>query len=225
VVLAFLWQPFSHIGADPAVIQAWIEPLGPAAPLAFFGLNVVQILVAPIPGYPVQALGGILFGPIFGSILTVGGLVAGGVLAAWLTRRLGRPWLEKRLGADTLAHWEAIAHIDSFWTWWLILLIPIGDLPYFFAGLSHIRLRTLALAILTSRGPFTVLVVWTGSSMVNLPLNWLLVLLGAIILMAMIGFSLRQRIEAWGRAFVLRYVPKKHSSEEAMMGRGEDAVL
>ncbi len=224
MILAALWRPFSKIGADPAAIQAWLEPFGPLGPLAFFALNILQIVVAPIPGYPVQALGGILFGPILGSILTVAGLVAGGVLAAWLTRRLGRPWLEKRLEPETLVHWESIAHIDSFWTWWLILLIPLGDLPYFFAGLSHIRLRTFALAILTSRGPFTVLVVLTGSSMVNLPLNWVAGLMGVILLVVIIGFSQRQRFEAWGRAFVVRQAATRRSREEAMGGESEETV-
>jgi uncharacterized membrane protein YdjX (TVP38/TMEM64 family) len=203
-LLAALWRPISQIGANPATVQAWLEPLGPLAPLAFFLLNVIQIVVAPIPGYPVQVLGGILFGFIPGSVYTVAGLVAGGTLAAWLGRRLGRPWLERRLGADALEHWGEIVHIDSFWTWWLILLIPVGDLPYFFAGLTQIRLRTFALAILTSRGPFTVLIVWMGSSVADLPLTWLALLLAAIGLVVVVGFSQRSRIEAWARAYIIR---------------------
>jgi uncharacterized membrane protein YdjX (TVP38/TMEM64 family) len=127
-------------------------------------LNAIQIVIAPIPGYPVQILGGVLFGFIPGTIYTVGGMVVGGTLAAWLGRLLGRPWLEKRLNAKTLERWGAIAHIDSFWTWWLILLVPVGDFIYFIAGLSKIRFRTFALAILTSRGLFTAFIVWTGST-------------------------------------------------------------
>ncbi|MCL4299420.1 MAG: VTT domain-containing protein [Anaerolineae bacterium] len=212
-VLAVLWLPLSHIGTNPAAIRAWLEQLGPLAPLAVFLLNVIQIVVAPIPGYPVQVLAGILFGFIPGTIYTLAGMVAGGTLAAWLGRRLGRPWLERRLGSDTLAHWSDIAHIDSFWAWWLILLIPIGDLPYFFAGLTKIRLRTFALAILVSRGPFTALLVWTGSSVVDLPLSWLAVLMVGIGVVVIVGFSQRARIEAWARAFVT-YQARRRGGEE-----------
>jgi uncharacterized membrane protein YdjX (TVP38/TMEM64 family) len=214
-MLAALWGPISQIGANPVIVRAWLEPLGPLAPLAFFLLNVIQIVVAPIPGYPVQVLGGILFDFIPGSIYTVGGLVVGGTLAAWLSRRLGRPWLERRLGAETLEHWGAIAHIDSFWTWWLILLIPIGDLPYFFAGLTRIRLRTFALAILTSRGPFTILIVWMGSSVADLPLTWLALLLAVIGLVVVIGFSQRSRLEAWARAYVTHQAGMRQANDEA----------
>jgi uncharacterized membrane protein YdjX (TVP38/TMEM64 family) len=214
-VLAALWRPISQIGANPAIIRAWLEPLGPLAPAVFFLLNVIQIVVAPIPGYPVQVLGGILFGFIPGAIYTVGGMTAGGVLAAWLARHLGRPWLERRLGAETLARWSAIAHINSFWTWWLLLLIPVGDLPYFFAGLTRIRLRTLALAILSSRGPFTALLVWTGSSVADLPLNWLAILTALIGVTIIVGFSQRSRIEAWAQTIVTRQAELRQFGDES----------
>ena len=206
-LLAVLWIPVSKLGTDTAAVRLWIEQLGPLAPVAFFLLNIIQIVVAPIPGYPVQVLGGILFGFIPGSVYTVAGMVAGGTLAAWLGRRLGRPWLENRLGTETLTHWSQVAHIDSFWVWWVILLIPLGDIPYFLAGLSRIPLGWFALAILLSRGPFTVLIVWAGNSVVNLPLTWMALLMAVIGLIVIIGFSQAARIETWGRAYLARQSP------------------
>jgi uncharacterized membrane protein YdjX (TVP38/TMEM64 family) len=205
LILAALWAPLSKVGTNPTVIRDWIERMGPFAPLAFFLLNVAQIVFAPIPGYPVQVLGGVLFGLIPGSIYTVAGLTVGGTLAAWLGRRLGRPWLEKRMGRETLEHWGSIAHIDSFWTWWIVLLIPFGDIPYFFAGLSRIRLTVFALAILTSRGPFTVFIVWLGDSAINLPLTWMALSIALVVLVVIVGFSQASRIEAWGRGYLKRY--------------------
>lgn len=220
LALLLLWAPVARIGSSSAAWRAWLEGLGPLGPLAFFSLNVAQIVVAPVPGYPVQVLGGLLFGLGPGSIYTVGGMVTGGVLAAWLGRRLGRPWLEKRLGPGRLAHWGAIAHIDSFWTWWIILLIPLGDIPYFLAGLSKISLRRFALAILASRGPFTVLIVWLGDRVVDLPLTWLALLAALIGLLVVIGFGQRRRIEAWGRAYIGRATAGRDASQT---GEGEPA--
>lgn len=201
-LVIIFWQPLAELNSDRADVRRVIEGLGPLAPLFFFGLNVIQIVVAPIPGYPVQVLGGLLFGPWAGSIYTVGGMTAGGTLAAWLGRRLGRPWLEKQVGHEALDHWREMAHIDSFWTWWIILIIPLGDIPYFFAGLSKIRLLTFALAILTSRGPFTVLIVLMGDSVLDLPLTWIALLTAAFGLLVIIGFSQSKRLEKWGRAYV-----------------------
>ncbi len=212
-VLLALWPPLSKWGANASVLRDWILQFGPLAPLVFFGLNVAQIVVAPIPGYPVQVMGGVLFGLVAGSIITIGGMVTGGVLAAWLGRKLGRPWLEKRMGAETLQHWSEVAHIDSFWMWWLLLVVPVGDIPYFLAGLSRIRLRFLALAILTSRGPFTLLIVWMGHSAVDLPLTWIAAMIAVVGLFVIAGFSQAGRIETWARRFVLRRAASKPASE------------
>lgn len=211
--LLALWSPLAKLGDDPALVRSWIEQAGLLAPAAFFLLNVAQIVAAPIPGYPVQVLGGVLFGLVPGSIITVGGMVAGGTLAAWLGRKLGRPWLEHRMGREVLAEWGQMAHIDSFWTWWIILLIPLGDIPYFFAGLSRIRLITFALAILTSRGPFTVLIVWLGDGVINLPLTWIALAMAAVMVVVVIGFSQAHRLEAWGRAYLSRQSGKISQSE------------
>lgn len=214
--LAALWIPVSQIGTDPAALRRWVEQAGPLGPLVFFLLNVAQIVAAPNPGYPVQVLGGILFGLVPGSIITVGGMVTGGVLAAWLGRKLGRPWLEKRMGADTLQHWSDLAHIDSVWTWWIILLIPLGDIPYFLAGLSRIRLRTFALVILTSRGPFTVLIVWLGDQVINLPLTWIALSMAVMGLVVLIGFSQAAKIEGWARAYIFgRVTASEPAASEA----------
>lgn len=221
LALLLLWVPISRIGTSSTAWRTWLEGLGPLGPLAFFALNVVQIVVAPMPGYPVQVLGGLLFGLVPGSIYTIGGMVTGGVLSAWLGRHLGRPWLEKRLGSDTLAFWGASAHIDSFWTWWVILLIPLGDIPYFLAGLSKISLRRFALAILASRGPFTVLIVWLGDSVIDLPLTWLALLMALVGLVVVIGFSQRRSIETWGRA----YIAHTTAGQDAVQtGEGETAA-
>lgn len=217
-VLAALWQPFSQIGANPAVVRGWVEQFGPLAPVAFFLINVIQIVVAPIPGYPVQIMGGALFGFIPGAIYTVAGMLVGGVAAAWLGRWLGRPWLEKQLNPATLERWSAIAHINSFWTWWLLLLIPVGDFVYFVAGLSKIRLRTFALAILCSRGPFTVFIVWTGSSAMSMSLNWLALAMAVVGLIVLVGFSQRVRLEAWAHTLMMRQVRLGRMDDEADAG-------
>lgn len=80
--------------------------------------------------------------------------------------------------------------------------MPVGDFIYFVAGLSKIRLRTFALAMLTSRGPFTALIVWAGSGLADLSLVWLAVLIAAVGLVVIVGFSQRIRLEAWAHAFV-----------------------
>jgi uncharacterized membrane protein YdjX (TVP38/TMEM64 family) len=81
--------------------------------------------------------------------------------------------------------------------------------------LTRIRLRTFALAILTSRGPFTNLIVCMGSSVADLPLTWLALLLAVIGLVVVVGFSQRSRFEAWARAYVTHQAGMRQANDEA----------
>lgn len=197
---------------DTVALRRWIVSLGVFGPLTYFLLNIIQIVVAPIPGYPVQVLGGVLFGVVPGSICAVGGMVTGGTLAAWLGRRFGRNWLENRIGSEELTRWDEAIKLDSFWSWWGILLIPLGDFPYFLAGLSKIPLRRFALAILLSRGPFTILIVWFGDRIaVDLPITTLVWIMAALGVIVLIGFNQQERFEHWGRRYV-KWTNEKNSN-------------
>lgn len=198
-VTLILWRPIWMLmtTSDNHALQAEMERLGPLAPLAFLALSVVQIVGAPIPGYPVQFLGGILFGLGFGSLYGVIGVTAGGFIAAWLSRTLGRPFIEKHVSPVALAKYEGLARLESLWVWVLILLLPIGDIPYFIAGLSRVKLGTLAAAILLSRGPFTVLIVWAGASATAAPAWAIGVMFAAILALVGLGYRFRNRLGGW----------------------------
>jgi uncharacterized membrane protein YdjX (TVP38/TMEM64 family) len=192
-VAVVLWKPLFVLitSAETTQLQTEVEHLGVLAPVAFLALSIIQIVGAPIPGYPVQFLGGVLFGPFWGSVYGVMGLTAGGFLAAWLSRTLGRPFIEKQVTSETLTKYERLAKLETLWVWVIILLIPLGDVPYFIAGLSRVKLSTLVLAILLSRGPFTCLIAWAGATSVEAP-SWLFGALMAIILaVIVIGYLLR----------------------------------
>jgi uncharacterized membrane protein YdjX (TVP38/TMEM64 family) len=185
--------------SDPDGVRAQVESLGPLAPLGFVVLTAVQVVVAPLPAFPTQLLGGALFGPGWGSLYNIAGMLAGGLLATWLARKLGRPWLEKRVDPEQLARYESLVKLDTTWVWAIILLltIPLGDFPYYLAGLSRLRLSQLAVAILCSRTPSVVVVTWAGASAVAAP-AWLLPgLLAAIVGLGLAAYTFRQPLMSW----------------------------
>lgn len=200
-----LWQPISILynTKDTAQLQAEINRLGPLVPIAYLALSIIQIVGAPIPGYPVQLLGGVLFGTILGGIYAVIGMVMGGLLSAWLARTLGRPFIEKQINPETLAKYEGLAKLETLWVWFILLTIPLGDFPYYIAGLSRVKFRTLALAILLSRGPFTFVITWAGATSVQAPAWVFWTLLAVILAIIIIGYLTRDTITRWMDTHVL----------------------
>lgn len=209
VIAAVLWQPLLLLfstEADSATLQAEVQALGLLAPLAFLALSVLQIVGAPIPGYPVQILGGALFGLVWGGIYNVLGLLLGGLTAAWLARRLGRPFIEKHVEAETLARYENLARLNSLWVWFIFLTIPVGDIPYFLAGLSKVRLSTLVLATLLARGPTSFLIAWFGEQAVNIPRWIFLAMFVAILALIGLGYALKDHLRTFFDRYVLHHL-------------------
>ncbi len=205
-VSTVLWQPLVTLlqTQDASLLAAEVERLGWLAPLAYLALNVVQIVGAPIPGYPVQFLGGVLFGAGPGGVYAAFGTIAGGVISAWLARTLGRPFIEKQISAEMSARYNSLTKLASLWVWVVVLLIPLGDFPYYLAGLSRVKLKTLALAILLSRGPFTFLITWAGATSVQAPAWVFGALLAGVLVIVALGYAFKTPLTLWLERHVLR---------------------
>ena len=66
--------------------------------------------------------------------------------------------------------WETTTHSDSAIVWFILILSPTGDLPYFLAGLSSTRYLTIFLLSLAIRVPTTFVVTSAGAGVMLL--NW-----------------------------------------------------
>lgn len=193
---------------DEQALEAFIIRLGWFGPLALVLLNMVQIIVAPIPGYVMQLAAGFLYGPVWGGLWGSVGLLSGAMLAMWLSRVFGRPVVTRLVGSERVARWEQVTHSDSVLLWFVLILTPTGDLPYFLAGLSHVRFRTIFWLTLAIRVPTTFVVAAAGAGVMLLS-PWQLVLAAAALVVLLILF-LRYQHDLAGRldASVQRHVQK-----------------
>lgn len=183
--------------SDPASVQALVLRLGWLGPFALVALNALQIVFAPIPGYVVQVAAGFLYGPVWGGIWGSLGMLAGASLAFWLARIFGRPLAERLVGRSRLDKWETVTHSTSTAIWFILLLGPTGDLPYFLAGLSRVGFAKIIAITALLRVPAVFLAAAAGAT--ALPW-WQLTLIYAV-LAAMAGvFMLYQnRFHGWMR--------------------------
>lgn len=208
-VLALLYGPtLAELVGDRARVTAWIESMGAWGPLALIALNIAQIVFAPIPGYFVQAAAGYLFGVLAGGLYGTIGMLLGGALAMLLARWYGRPLAARLAGADRLQRWEGVIHSDSTWPWFILLLGPVGDVPYFIAGLTHAPVWRVILIALLVRSPSVFAAAAVGAGIIELPaIGWLAV--GALFLLFVLLFNRqlgasRDRCEQWLQRTVLR---------------------
>lgn len=138
---------------DQHRIDAWIDPLGVAAPLGYVVIAGVLGAVL-VPGAALAAAAGLLFGAVAGALISLPSAVLTAVLARSFSARTGGDALDEVSG-------ERVAAITSFArrhgfaavvVQRLLPVIPDGPLSHAF-GLAGVRTRDIALATLVASGP------------------------------------------------------------------------
>lgn len=199
----FHWGPALWAWVARFQDRAWVEAVildwGVWAPLASIGLNVLQVLLAPIPGQIFAPLNGYLFGPVWGIVVSVVGVQLGSMLAMGLSRALGRRLAERLTGAETLARWDRLTRRWGAPLIVLVFALPLlpDDVLCFAAGLTEIPLRRLFALTLVARFPGVAAAVLLGDRVLRLPAG---ALVGAgVCLLAAAWVAARQhrRIQAW----------------------------
>ena len=90
----------------------------------FIGLQILQVVAAPLPGEVTGFAGGILFGPLWGVVYSTLGLTIGSWLAFMLARWLGRPIVERLVSRATIVRYDYVMKHKGLLLAFLLFLIP-----------------------------------------------------------------------------------------------------
>jgi len=166
--------------SDPGHLRAVVTGWGPWGAMALIGLQVVQVLLAPIPGQSLGLLGGYLYGPWLGTLINMAGTLVGSSIAIWLARRFGRPMVQRWVSPDRLARLDGLATRRGPAIFFLIFLFPFlpDDAACFVAGLSPLPLGELLLLVLLGRLPGVFIPNWLGAHATDLSArHWIAIIL------------------------------------------------
>ena len=173
-VAAALWVWRDWLRAvivDRERLQTGVARLGPWGPVVTIGLNVLQVILAPIPGQFVGIMNGYLYGVVVGALYTMVGLLIGTAAAMALARRFGRPLVERLMPKRQVTRWDALTEHQGPWFFFLVFLFPFvpDDVTSFLIGLSPLSIpRMLVLATL-GRMPGVFVSSWVGARARDLP--------------------------------------------------------
>ena len=176
--------PLTQLFNNREEMIAFVGSLGPLGPLAYMALQILQTVVAPIPGNVVGAIGGLLFG-WWGILWTTIGATIGATLVFWISRRFGRTLVEKLVKKESLDKFDFVIGKRAGVILFLIFLIPglPDDIVCYIAGLTDVPLKKLILIFALGRLPAVVgnNITGTGLSEGNIGLVIGLVTAGAVL--------------------------------------------
>jgi len=210
VLLHWIESFFLLIG-ETETLTRMVDWLGWAGPLGLIVINALQIVIAPLPNYAVFVVAGLLYGPIWGGIYGMTGMVLGGVCAMLLTRRFGRPLAERMVGGERLDRWNTMHATQSILSWSILFLAPVGDLPYFLAGLSRMGIGKVVAISAITRGPSIFLIATAASGATNMTWTQLvLIILALVVIFGLLAFYQKQVLAWIDRHIAPRFAPLAH---------------
>ncbi len=190
-----------HFFANREHMNEFVASFGPYAPLVFMGIQILQVLFAPIPGEFTGFIGGYLFGIGLGLVYSTIGLTSGSFLAFWISRRLGMPFVRKFVGEEIMAKFDYLMEHKGAFFAFIFFLIPGMPKDYFcyLLGLSPMHIVTFMVVSTIGRFPGTVLLTMQGQAVRSEHYRAFFVVLGLALFLLVLTIIYRDRIETWIR--------------------------
>jgi len=177
--------------------EALEELLGPWGPGAIIVGEILQVLLAPIPGQVVGIAAGYLYGAFWGTVLSMLGLTLGTLIAIWLARRLGRPLLERMASQELLDRIDGYVQRRGALAFFLIFLIPFlpDDVCCFVAGLTQLRIGELVLLAIVGRAPGVIVSTLVGARAQDLTWPQLAIIGATGVILALVFARYQRQLE------------------------------
>ena len=177
----FLWRSgfFAALTSTQAM-QDYIEHFSPFGQCIFFVVQLLSVILAPIPSNITALAGAVLFGMWQSFFLTYAAVLAGSCVVFGLARALGRPFADRVVSRKISEKYLGIIHAKQDVFLLLVFLLPFfpDDVICILAGLTKISPLRFLVIVVISR-PWGLLVsCLIGGGAAALPL-WAMALLAA----------------------------------------------
>ncbi|OGW32811.1 MAG: hypothetical protein A2X58_10770 [Nitrospirae bacterium GWC2_56_14] len=206
-VILYLLFPLGMVQylTDKQRLLAVIKEHRANAAFIFIGLQVLQVVAAPVPGEVTGFVGGLFFGPFWGVLLSTIGLTLGSWLAFVLARFAGRPLVETLVNPETIKRYDYVMKHKGMFLAFLMFLIPgfPKDLLCYLLGLGHMRQRDFLIVSTIGRLLGTLLLTMGGTLFRDQRYVAFFSLAGISIALILFTMIYRENIERWFRGMRL----------------------
>lgn len=174
-----------------------IKSYGSTSALVYIFFQMLQIVIAIIPGEPIQMAGGYIFGTLLGTLYQVIGMLIGTVFVFYISRLLGYELINSLVPQDKIKKFTSlINNPKSDVTVFILFLIPglPKDTLVYAAGFTPIK--PLRFFIISSIGRLPGLIgsAYLGSQLKNENYSTVIVLSVIILIIFILGIVFRERI-------------------------------
>ncbi len=166
-MVAIAWQR-GWLGGlvDHDQLIAWMRDSGASGPLICIGIQFMQVVIFAIPGEITQIAAGYVFGAWWGFLYSIVGILLGAAFDFGFARVVGRPAVQKILGAKRLAEVDRLLQSRKGRAAVFVLFLIPGtpkDAMSYGGGLTAMRLHVFLALSVPARMPALLLSTLFGS--------------------------------------------------------------
>ena len=199
-VVSVLCIPFVHLLVSEegrTEICEKVRGYGAFAPIIFMLLMAFQVIIAFIPGGPLELIGGMLFGSGLGLLVTVAGAFLGTLCVFLLVQRFGKPLVDFFVPEEKAKKLKILQDEEKLEFWVFVLFLIPGipkDLLTYLVPLTRIRGRDFLLLSTLGRFPSLAASVLVGDSLSEGRYRLAVCICAGAALLTFIGLQIKNRI-------------------------------
>lgn len=192
----FIGMPLLRFFSEPEAFRAWMDDRGFWAYLAFLGMMVLQVIIAFIPGEPLEIAAGYAFGMLEGTLLCMLACAIGGFLVFKIVRRWGVKVVEIFFSAEKIQSIKFLHDRKRLGIIVFILFFIPGtpkDVLTYCVGLTDIKLSHWLLISTFARIPSIVTSTISGDALGLKQYVFAIIAFGITLLISLAGLFIYRR--------------------------------
>ncbi|MAH02152.1 hypothetical protein CMO87_02885 [Candidatus Woesearchaeota archaeon] len=187
----------NKLDITPEKIQDKLLEFGIYAPLILITIQFILAIISILPSLIFNIAGGYLFGPFYGTLYSLIGILLGSFVVFLVAKKYGRPFVEK------LVDKRELYHFDMFFKKKGILVFIFSDYIGIFprdtvslcAGLTKIKKSEFIIISLLGFIPPVIILNYLGSQLSRNIFDFKVVLLGVTIIVLLVLYNFRHKIK------------------------------
>jgi len=185
--------------SDREWMRETVKSAGWAAALVIVGLQIGQVMFAPIPGELTGFLGGYMFGALNGFLLSTVGLTIGSMINFGIGHFLGERVVRRLVRCETYEKYNEMVQYKGILYIFIFFLVPGFPKDYLcmFLGLTSLPARVFFVVSTVGRLPGTLALSLQGASIFDKNYMFFIIITVLCLIFALAAFLAREPLYRW----------------------------
>ncbi|MEI8198549.1 MAG: VTT domain-containing protein [Eubacteriales bacterium] len=196
-VFYFIGRPMLTFVSEPEKFRLWVYEKGFLGKLAFVGMMALQVVIAIIPGEPLEIGAGYAFGIWEGTLLSLLGQVIGSIVVFLFVKYIGIRAVEAFFPKEKIQSLKFLKHHKQLNLLVFILFFIPGtpkDILTYFVGLTPMNLMTFLVITFFARIPSVITSTIGGDAIGLQNYQFAIVVFAITLLISLIGILVYRKI-------------------------------